>query len=248
MRVALFFDGKNHMKDLGRAVGDRWIDHGALAEFVVAHVGGTRFQAAHYYTGIPVAQEDGSDKHALADLLRELERRPGFFVHRFNRRTTSRECPHCEEMIAFTEEKMVDTSLVADVILLAVQDAYDVAVVFSGDLDVAPALTAVHAMGKQVWIATFGDAGLARSLSRAAWSTIDLKRHLEEFAHAVLGSSDTPNADPQATDGDVLRELRRAEAHFSMGGASSEPTTSCTGGRARACRRGPRAGAWRASG
>jgi hypothetical protein len=50
MRVALFFDGKNHMKDLRRTAQDRWLDHGALADWIVKHVGGTRFAGAYYYT------------------------------------------------------------------------------------------------------------------------------------------------------------------------------------------------------
>src|SRR5687767_12969479 len=110
MRVALFFDGKNHMKDLRRTAQDRWLDHGALADWVVKHVGGERFAGAYYYTGVPTAQDDTGDRHALTDLLDELEKRPGFFVRRFNRRATTRECPHCQQVISYTEEKMVDTS------------------------------------------------------------------------------------------------------------------------------------------
>ncbi|MER2635815.1 MAG: pectate lyase-like adhesive domain-containing protein, partial [Rhizobiaceae bacterium] len=95
--------------------------------------GGTNLAAAYYYTGVP-NPNDESDRHALSDLLDELERRPGFFVRRFNRRATSRECPHCSNAIAYTDVQMVDTSIVADMILLATRDAYDVPVVFPGDL------------------------------------------------------------------------------------------------------------------
>ena len=129
-RVALFFDGKNHMKDLRRTAEDRWLDHGALAQWVVQHVSGDQLHAAYYYTGVPNSHDDNRDRHALSDLLEELERRPGFFVRRFNRRATTRECPHCKGIIAYTEEKMVDTSLVADMITLVVRDAFDIAVVF----------------------------------------------------------------------------------------------------------------------
>lgn len=199
MRVALFFDGKNHMKDLRRTTQDRWIDHRALADFVVNKVGGTRFVGGWYYTGVPNPNDDHNERHALNDLLDELEKKPGFFVRRFNRRTATRDCPHCGQVIAYTEEKMVDTSLVVDVVMLAVRDAFDVAVVFSGDLDVAPALGALRGMGKQVWIATFGDYGLSRSLVREAWSHIDLLAHLESFAHPLLvdpraASSPSPSA------------------------------------------------------
>jgi len=225
MRVALFFDGKNHMKDLRRAAEDRWIDHGALADWVVRQVSEThgapaRLFGAFYYTGVPNPQDDTGDRHALSDLLEELERRPGFFVRRFNRRATTRECPHCGEMIAYTEEKMVDTSLVTEMVMLAVRDAYDVAVVFSGDLDVAPGLQALQQLGKQAWIATFGDHGLSRSLTRSAWTVLDLAEHIDAFAYPDLEAAPVRRSpsEPEQIDQEVLRELKRAEAHFHAGG------------------------------
>lgn len=222
MRVALFFDGKNHMKDLRRTTQDRWLDHGALADWMVAHVGGTRFVGAYYYTGVPTAQDETSERHALTDLLEELEKRPGFFVRRFNRRAGTRECPHCSQVVTYTEEKMVDTSLVVDMVMLGTQDTFDVAVVFSGDLDVAPALAALRSLGKQVWIATFGDQGLSKSLTREAWAHVDLLQHLESFAYPELGGPPATRAsapaEPEDVDREVLRELRRAEAHFAAGG------------------------------
>ena len=218
MRVALFFDGKNHMKDLRRAAGDRWIDHGALASWAVERVGGDTLFAAYYYTGIPSPNED-NERHALSDLLEDLEKKPGFFVKRFNRRATTRECPHCRKVIAYTEEKMVDTSLVADIITLAVADAYDIAVVFSGDLDLAPALTAIHALGKRSWIATFGQSGLSRSLTRASWGVLDLLDNLESYAFAnLVPRGGAQPASPDQLDDELVRELRRAEAHFTLGG------------------------------
>ncbi|MFT7518241.1 MAG: uncharacterized LabA/DUF88 family protein [Kiritimatiellia bacterium] len=221
MRVALFFDGKNHMKDLRRAAKDRWLNHGQLAEWTVERVGGNEMLAAYYYTGVPTPHEDGGDRHALTDLLDDLERRPGFFVRRFNRRATSRECPHCNQQIHYTEEKMVDTSLVADMILLAVQDAFDIAVVFSGDLDIAPAIDALHALGKKAWIATFGSAGLSRALGRSAWGTINLLDNIDEFSYGELTAPTSRIPAPVATrdvDQEIHRELRRAEAHFKAGG------------------------------
>ncbi len=221
MRVALFFDGKNHMKALRRSADDRWLDHGKLADWTVEHVGGDHLFAAYYYTGVPTPQDEARDRHALSDLLDNLEKRTGFFVRRFNRRASTRECPHCDGIIAYTEEKMVDTSLVADVIMLAVRDAFDIAVIFSGDLDVAPALQAIHGMGKQGWVATFGDSGLSRTLSRSAWGTINLLEFLDEFSYANLSTAtpvNLPAAPPEQTDDEVLRELRRAETHFSAGG------------------------------
>ena len=205
MRVALFFDGKNHMKDLRRTAQDRWLDHGALADWVVKHVGGERFVGAFYYTGVPSAQDEGNDRHALSDLLEELERRPGFFVKRFNRRAQTRDCPHCGKLITYTEEKMVDTSLVVDLVTGAMNDTFDCAVIFSGDLDVAPGLAALRTVGKIAWIATFGDIGLSRSLLREAWSHIDLLAHIErQCAEHTARGHPLQSVDAYIGDGEGL--------------------------------------------
>lgn len=225
MRVALFFDGKNHMSDLRRAAGDTWVDHGALAEWTVEQVGGDRLVAAYYYTGVPHPEEPGAQSRALRDLLEELDRRPGFFVRRFNRRMASRECPHCHQHEAYGEEKMVDTSLVAEMLQLAVADAFDVAVVFSGDLDLAPGLKAARALGKVAWVATFGEASLSKELLKDAWGHIDLVPHLGSFSFADLGDPPTTSITeahtgpfPLDVDRQMVRELQRAEAHFGASG------------------------------
>jgi len=221
MRVALFFDGKNHMKDLHRSQSERWLDHGALADWVVKHVGGTTLFGAFYYTGVPTTQDNDGTRHALSDLLEELERRPGFFVKRYARRSTGRDCPHCNTVIPYTEEKMVDTSLVADMIMFAAQDAFDVAVVFSGDMDIAPGLTAIQALGKRGWIATFGASSLSRALTRTAWGAVNLLEHLDHFSYGQLGSGtslEMLGGTPETVDREMIRELERAEIHFGGGG------------------------------
>ena len=193
-RVALFFDGKNHMKDLRKAAEDRWIDHAALAHWTVEHVGGSELVGAHYYTGVPSAVDEASGRGALTDLLQELEKKPGFFIHRFPRQASSWVCSNCRHAEPFTREKQVDTSLVADMIVMAVRDVYDIGVVFSGDLDFAPAIEAVHGFGKKAWVATFGQVGVSRSLARSAWGMIDLQEHLPEFAHALPHEAEAPLA------------------------------------------------------
>ena len=208
------------MKALRRNAADRWLDHGALAEWVTGQVNGSRMVAAHYYTGVPHPRED-SERHALSDLLDELDGRPGFFVHRFNRRASARSCPHCHEMITYTEEKMVDTSIVADMITLATRDAFDIAVVFSGDMDIAPALTALHALGKQAWVATFGTDNLSRTLSRCSWGLIDLLEHMPEFSYSDLGSAPARRVpqEPELVDEEMHRELIKALQQLKKGGS-----------------------------
>lgn len=213
-RVALFFDGKNHISGFTRSFADRWIDHAALAHWVAERVGGT-FHIAHYYTGVPTNREDAPGRRALESLLDNLEVLPGFFVHRLPRRMVDRACLSCGADESYSEEKAVDTSIVADMILLAVRDAYDVAVLFSGDQDLTPALDAVHGLGKRAWVATFGTQHAAGNLLRAAWASIDLSEHAEGFTHGSLEEATGALwPDEDEVDAAVLRELRRAETHF----------------------------------
>ena len=215
-RVMLFFDGKNHIKDLRRVAPDRWIDHTALAQWAVDMVGGDELVGAHYYTGVSGAGE----RPALEDLLAELESKRGFFVHRFPRRTAKRTCQSCHVEQTYTEEKRVDTSLVADVVMHAAKGNYDIAVVFSADADVAPALSAAREFGCRAWVATFNSVPLTRTLVQEAWDTLDLGQHLEAFAHPELMTVASPALDVQPVVGDaeVLRELRRAEETFGVHG------------------------------
>lgn len=220
MRVALFFDGKNHVRDLGRAVGDRWIDHGQLADWVVDRVGGTTLYAAHYYTGVPGVQEGEPQRRSLSELLEHLEQQPGFFVRRFNRRHESHSCSACGEAVSSHVHTQVHTALVADLIMMAVQDAYDIAVVFSSDAEVVPGIQAAHALGKRVWVASLFTEGMSRSLSRCAWAVLDMEKEegALEAEEAGVGSGLRAPSTPEAIDEEVCRELRRAEAHFVEGG------------------------------
>lgn len=66
-------------------------------------------------------------------------------------------------------EKGIDTQIVVDMLLGAVRDTYDVAILLSGDADFAGAVEAVKEMGKKVYVAHFrGVGGVAHALINAA--------------------------------------------------------------------------------
>lgn len=214
VRVALFFDGKNHVKDLRNVAGDVWIDHAALVDHVIAAVGGDVFVGASYYTGVP----DGDDRGPLSMFLGKLERIPGFFVARFPRTTSSWACGSCGQEQVFTREKQVDTQLVADVVLGAARDRYDVAVIFSGDMDFVPALEAGRQLGKRMWIASFSRQAVSRDLLRAAWGSVDLSVWLGDVTVSTPTAADAGPPSADVDDDAVYRELGRAQAHFEGGG------------------------------
>ncbi|MCE9583738.1 MAG: NYN domain-containing protein, partial [Planctomycetes bacterium] len=75
----------------------------------------------------------------------------------------------------------VDTTIVADMLRLAASGAFDVAVLLSGDADLVPAVEGVRALGKQVFVASWGSSGLSARIRRAAFDHIDLLAGLPEF-------------------------------------------------------------------
>ena len=235
MRVAIFFDGKNYYAGWRAEASGAQIRLGDLARWLVARVEGTSLWGAYYYTG--VEGPDGDPAFAegsarLATFLSALSYEPGFFVRTFRRKVQTQTCSHCGKEMRFTVEKEVDTSMVADMLRLAAADAFDLLVLISGDADFTPAVDGVRALGKKVYVATWGTASLANRLRESAFDNIDLRDFLPSDTPAV-STADTQQApagpvdsaavtdrdsvsqsglrsDPEA----FLLELRRAEAHF----------------------------------
>lgn len=244
MRTALFFDGKNFYSAWRDQTNRQPLDFVKLSHWLVAEAGGSRLWAAHYYTGIESgAEADSPGQQSLSRFLDWLDEEPGYFVQRLPRRVRSLTCDHCNEAVRYTEEKEVDTTLVADLVRLAAINAYDIAVLISGDGDFASALEATRALGKQTYIATWGKAGLSSRLRRAAYHHLDLLDGLPIFGKDFAPPRPAPRPDPtppvaaalslptlasaaaavgaQELDAELpehlahfLDELRRAEGHF----------------------------------
>ena len=243
MRVAIFFDGKNFHSGWRAAGEAATIDFRKLSEWLVSRVGGSRLWGAYYYTGIetgPLAASEG--QRGLVRFLDQLELLPGFFVRRFPRKARRRRCGKCGETITYSQEKEVDTTMVADMLRLAAVDAFDAAILVSGDSDHAPAVEGVRAIGKQVYVATWGKEELSRRIRKVAFDHIDLKQGLADFAATsepaagktppapppdIQGRPSVRNgpagaAQPSETDGEdaedaFLQELARAENRFGAG-------------------------------
>jgi len=88
-------------------------------------------------------------------------------------------CPHCGIALAGTVEKGVDTAIVTDMIRLAWEDAYNVAVVVSSDRDLVPAVEFLDAKGRKVIQAGFPPSGV--HLATACWASFGLFVLREEF-------------------------------------------------------------------
>ncbi len=83
-------------------------------------------------------------------------------------------CPHpeCGQPIVATVEKGVDTLLVTDMIRLAWEDAYEIAVLVSSDRDFIPAVKYLDLKGRKVIQAGFPPKG--NDLAMACWGSFDV--------------------------------------------------------------------------
>jgi len=182
MKVAIFFDGKNFYAGWREQAYGQRLQFSRLARWLVQHVGGTTLTGCHYYTGVETGEEANSDgQKKLAGFLDMLELQPGYFVYRYARKSRSFRCADCGVENRFSQEKEVDTAMVADMVRLAAVNAYDVMILVSGDADYASAVEAVRQFGKIVYVVSWGGTGLSFQLRKVAFDHIDLLEGLDEF-------------------------------------------------------------------
>src|SRR5213078_433380 len=206
MKICIFFDGQNFYRSLLRYDESVRVDYDRLAVWITQKVGGDNavFGGAYYYVGVSA----GAPQQVEA-FLKGLELRPGYFVKREPRVRRTGRCPNCGGEYDYTTEKRVDTRLVADLIHYAANGAYDAAVLISGDDDFVPAVEAVNALGKQVWVATWSAEELSTDLRVRCFGQIRLSDGIAAFRVER----------PRLLDR-ALSELQRAEArlpHVSRG-------------------------------
>lgn len=88
-------------------------------------------------------------------------------------------CPHCGSKISGTIEKGVDTAIVTDLMGLAWEGAWDVAILVTSDRDFIPAVEKLAIKGYRVINAYFPPQGM--DLARVCWASIDFKTCLTEL-------------------------------------------------------------------
>ena len=224
MRVVLFIDGKNFYAGWKDQTAGRDIDFRKLSLWIVRSVGGTHLWGAYYYTGVDDTIPKPPSQEKLDNFLEMLTLQPGFFVQRFAQKVRTTTCPSCGTQTRFSQEKEVDTTMVADMLRLAAVGAFDIAVLISGDADLVPAVEGVRALGKQVYVASWGSSGLSARIRKAAFDHINLTDGLEEFARtpgeglepAVVTpgviSTAAISTDPEVLAQACLDEIKRAQA------------------------------------
>ncbi len=182
-RVALFINGKTFYAGWRDTTGGLRLDFPAMANWIVKQAGGKALMAAHYYTSVIEKQEESEDvsSDGLRKFLEMLENQEGFFVHVSRRKIAVSTCEHCSQESTFTADKELDLELAAHIMQQAFADAYDTAVLVTGDGDYTPVVRRLRTMGKQVHVAGWGGSGMSKRLRGEAFSYIDLLAGMERF-------------------------------------------------------------------
>ncbi|MFT5682300.1 MAG: uncharacterized LabA/DUF88 family protein [Myxococcota bacterium] len=213
MRIALFFDGNNFYRSMDAFDPTIELDYNRLAAWVVDRVGQGQGElaGAYYYTGF--VEQTGLDR-----FLKGLELCTGFFVRRQPVVERHSVCPHCQGDLHIRTEKRVDTRLVAEMIQLAAVGAFDRAVVFSGDEDLIPAVDAVRALGKSVYVASWGGRALSRDLRVRCFGHIDLSEEPEALSTGRRREREVDTtaaeSEPLSDEAALLAQLHSACRYF----------------------------------
>jgi NYN domain len=113
-----------------------------------------------------------------------LDRQPSYDVKLRERRVRPRKlrcrscgtetthCPSCAEQFRSAGEKGVDTALVTDLLSLAWQGAYDLAILVTSDADFIPAVEHVQEKGLKVINAAWP--GIGHELRTACWAGFEI--------------------------------------------------------------------------
>lgn len=158
-RTVAFFDGQNLFHAAKAAFGSRWPDYDpqALVARVCAEKGWTPTEVRHY-TGVPSAKDDPKWNHFWNSKMAAMGSRG---VITFNRSLMYRDqevlwpdkspitlpdgTPY---VLRVGKEKGIDIRIALDVVSLAVDEAYDVAILFTQDQDLSEAVDEVKRIAR----------------------------------------------------------------------------------------------------
>jgi len=152
-RVVVFIDGSNFYHGLKASLGHPSINFQKFSQFLV----GDRELIRTYYYNVVVDRTSGPERYKKQQrFFNALQQLPQFHL------TFGRLVQRGETWT----EKGVDVQIAVDMLAMAFHNAYDVAILVSGDGDFAAAVEEVKRLGKIVEYAYF-DTGRSRHLQQA---------------------------------------------------------------------------------
>jgi len=210
MRVALFIDGKSFHAGWRSVTGAQKIDFNLLSRWLVNEANADILFGAFYYTSVDSSVDDDAAR-SLQGFLSMLDNVPGFFVKKVGTKYTRNTCLSCGIDNPHTSDKALDTTITADMVRLAANDSFDIAILSSGNGNLAPATKALREMGKIVHVAFWGNTGLSGDLRKHCHTVIDLTEALEE---CQTNQGQKIEFDPDLEADEFIHELERAQNHF----------------------------------
>lgn len=189
LRVRIFLDFWNFSLSLRRADNAFMVDWKPVGPFFAAEAGKlvdpkaqVVFEALHVYGSFnPAKPQDNKLKNWFTN---KLDKMPGTHVVLVERQqkmgypkcpqcqTEATHCASCQADMRGTEEKGVDTRIVADMISLAWANAYDVAVLVSSDRDFVPVADFLQTKGIKVVHGAFPPMG--SHLTQKCWANFSI--------------------------------------------------------------------------
>ena len=198
-RIHLFIDNANMditMRTRAREAGERWkqFDWTKLPDWLVqraaevCRVSEPSYEGAHVYVSHDPNDPKHEGRRKWADWL---DVQPGVqVVLKQLRRKDPPSCSMCGLKFATCSrcgaaqhprvEKGVDTAIVTDMIRLAWQNSYDIAVLVSSDGDFVPVVEMLDQRGLKVVQAGFPPRGMF--LARSCWASFDMFDGRAQFA------------------------------------------------------------------
>lgn len=182
-RLMIFIDGSN--LDGGASGFGKQVDCIKLVKVLSE---GRNLKRAYYYGSI---HPNPNNDKAIAD---SVDGKIGFYhMLEYNgfktriiprrKRNIESKCEKCNH-IASNEtfiEKGVDIALASDVLSLAAANAYDVAIIVSGDYDFREIIDTVQRQGLIVEVAYFRNQGINKEMIRLADRFIDLEKIISKI-------------------------------------------------------------------
>jgi len=174
-RVIVFIDGSNLYHAFRNYAPQKRLDLQLFSNQLCEI--NDRLIHTHYYN-VPVNQADNPAIYAAQQrFLARLNKIPFFTVHlgRLLDRQRYENCPSCSRpyTVQYRTEKGVDIQLATDLLTLAFDNQYDIAVLVSNDSDFVPVVEQVMRLNKQIVNAEF-PSKLPNYLSRRCSKVIKL--------------------------------------------------------------------------
>lgn len=189
MRVRVFIDFWNFQLSWNERTGQAKCDWPRVASVFCAEasrilrdagLGVLTLEETRVYAGYEAGREQG-----LKDWLGNfLDRQPGVRVFTSERHwrkqpvhcracnTRHEKCPACQAFLGKAAEKTIDARIVTDMMGLAWEGAYDVAILVSADKDFIPAVEHLQAKNFKVINATWKGRGF--ELAKICWASFDI--------------------------------------------------------------------------